>query len=149
MILSLVCLRENLSKIDFVMLVKKGNKQNQLSNLRMWCLLQGHYNCCTWISLVHEEQKASEVSYMLWLLKQLDYQKSFKFSKTVKSPPNFIRSKKERENIDKTPKKRIRRSTRPKSGIGSRLCKGKVLAPLTSIVLDGTHLILRVCVCVY
>src|ERR1051325_3078573 len=68
MILSLVCLRENLSKIDFVMLVKKGNKQNQLSNLRMWCLLQGHYNCCTWISLVHQEQKASEVMYTLWLL---------------------------------------------------------------------------------
>ena len=30
---------------------------------------------------------------------------------------------------------------------GSRLCKGKVLAPLTSIVLDGTHLLQSVFVC--
>lgn len=27
------------------------------------------------------------------------------------------------------------------SGFGSQLCKGKMLAPLTSIVLDGTHLV--------
>ena len=58
--LVIVLPKRNLSKIDFVMLVKMGNKQNQLSNLIMWCLLQGHYNCYTWISLVHQEQKASE-----------------------------------------------------------------------------------------
>ena len=33
-----------------------------------------------------------------------------------------------------------------KNGFGSRLCEGKVLAPLTSIVLDGTHLV-YVCLC--
>src|SRR3954470_14050037 len=31
-----------------------------------------------------------------------------------------------------------------KLGFGSRLSKGKVLAPLTSIVLDGTHLVILV-----
>ena len=47
---------------------------------------------------------------------------------------------------NKTHKQRIRWSSRPKSGYMSRLCKGKVLAPLIFNVLDGNHLV-RVCVC--
>ena len=46
---------------------------------------------------------------------------------------------------NKTHKQRKRWSSRPKRGYMSRLCKGKVLAPLTFIVLDGNHLV-RVCV---
>ena len=46
---------------------------------------------------------------------------------------------KERENSNKTPNERNDLAT--KSGFGSRLCKGKVLAPLTSMVFHGNHLL--------
>jgi hypothetical protein len=44
---------------------------------------------------------------------------------------------KEKENIDKTLKATERWSSQPFSGFGSQLCKGKVLTPLTSVVLNG------------
>ena len=54
---------------------------------------------------------------------------------------------KERENIDKTHKRR-NKVIATKIGFGSRLYKGKVLAPLTSIVLDGNRLV-YVCLSVF
>jgi hypothetical protein len=48
---------------------------------------------------------------------------------------------KEKENIDKTLKATERWSSQPFSGFGSQLCKGKVLTPLTSVVLNGNLLV--------
>jgi hypothetical protein len=45
---------------------------------------------------------------------------------------------KEKENIDKTSKK-LRHCHYNQIRIGSRLCEGKVLTPLTSVVPNGNH----------
>ena len=47
----------------------------------------------------------------------------------------------ERKNINKTHKKTKRNGRRNQIGFGSRLCKGKVLAPLTFVVLNGNLLV--------
>jgi hypothetical protein len=47
----------------------------------------------------------------------------------------------EKENIDKTLKDGKEWSSQPFPGFGSRLCKGKILAPLTSVVLNGNLLV--------
>src|SRR4051812_30418739 len=64
----------------------------------------------------------------------------------TESPPNFIYSNGNGKILIKPTNemkwKKMVFAT--KFRFGSRLSKGKVLAPLTSIVLDGTHLIILV-----
>src|SRR3954463_5055668 len=67
----------------------------------------------------------------------------------TESPPKFIYSNGKGKILIKPTKemKRTKMVFATKFGFGSRLSKGKVLAPLTSIVLDGTHLVILVINC--